>query len=312
MGTMVSPETRPSILFYPVTMAFQLTFVSFVLSIVSVGFYTLWRKRVKLSFPDRHYWLIMAYLFFYLLQMLMSAKQDQRYIVPADLPFQILAAVGLVGVMNVAREAFSKRSTQLAERVEVGIFGLAVVLQIVTALIFIPDFGAHRNYLLGGNRIAVKVVEVSGDQNEGAQDIAAYIARYGDPDATIAASAKAELTLLQHLPVENIISWPDTEDGQRADFLVFDYLTRQRFMLGGYWQEVFDEYENEEPAALVTFDGVEYFRLVDTNPDSTLPHVVIRRGWNGFIVVAWLWTLGMIALLVWGLPRLKSAPTSQA
>lgn len=302
-GQIVLPDSRPSILFYPVTSAFHLTAVSFVLVLVSVGFYTIWRRRTQPSLSAESYWLLVAYIVFYTLQMILSAKQDQRYIVPADLAFQILAAVGLAGVMAVV-EQVAERGQLLA----LAVAGTALAYQVAIVAVFVPDYGPHRNYLLGGNQVARRIIEISGDQNEGAQYVAEYLAAQA-PTATVIQTPKVKLTMDQYLPGEQMISEPESE-APPVDFVLFDQLSIQRGLYRDYWENNWRDLQSRPPQMRVLFDGVEHFRLVATDPSSDLPHDEIDRGWGGFIAVAWLWTLGLIGLLVWALPRLKAAVPS--
>lgn len=309
-GNIISDAERPSMLFYPVTLAFQQTFVTLTLALLSVGFYTVWGRRVDKALDPLSYWLVVAYLVFFLIEMGISAKQDQRYIMAADLPLQIMAGAGLAGLMKLVERAFAT-SRWPGDRLAQAAFSTAVVLQAGVVLVFVPDVGGHRNYLLGGNQVAVHIIEVGGDQNEGAQYLGRYVAEHADPAQIVGVTGKLGLAFNQY-KLPNILAgrFDGGYDIDQIDILAFDYLTIQRNIREERWADAWDIAGSERPHVSVQFDGVEHMRLLVQNADPSLPYVVIRRGWNGFIVVAWLWTAGLIALLAIGLPRLMPTPDS--
>ena len=69
------------------------------------------------------------------------------------------------------------------------------------------------------------------------------------------------------------------------------------------WKPAWEHYRDQTPQAVVRFDGVEYLWLYASQPARSGLPVVIERGWNGFIVVAWLWTVGLVVALAWALRR---------
>ena len=58
--------------------------------------------------------MLVAYAFFFTVQMTIGAAQVSRYITPALVALEVLAAVGLVGVLNVAGCALRGRADWLA------------------------------------------------------------------------------------------------------------------------------------------------------------------------------------------------------
>lgn len=294
-------EEHPSATFYPVTMAFNSSFPTVSLLIVALLLYTVGRKRgIDLPVPPMVFWLLVAYVFFFVVQMSIGARQVDRYVLPALVMLDLLAAVGLAGAVRLLREALEKSRPLLARALPPALIGLAVVLQALVALPFMPDYGAHHNYLLGGNATASKMIEVMG-QNEGV----IYVADYLNTDlagkvSDVRVTSPAHKTLKQYYNGNigrGIIA--------RSQYYLFTFSTMQRNDRPEQWQEAWDEFhaEGKQPELVVEYDGVPFLWLYPEH--ETDRQVIIRRGWAGFVGVAWVWTVSLIAVVLWALRRAR-------
>ncbi|UCC65573.1 MAG: glycosyltransferase family 39 protein [Anaerolineae bacterium] len=295
-------QEEVGVLFYLATMAFNSTFLTLSLLPLAVGHYTAWRKRVKPPLTPVAFWLMVAYLVFFTVQMNLGAKKIERYILPAHPALDFLAAVGLVGVMDLLQRAFAGRRERLARAVPAMLGGLAVALQAAVALPFAPSYDAHHNYLLGGNPVAVNVIDFTG-QGEGVPEVISYL--YSQPDAEaplVGIPRTIDTALMQYMPAENVLIGMTAE----ADFHLFDMVAMQREVTPRQWEPawLFYQERNAPPQLVVIFDRVTYMWLYPTRPDETFQQRVIRRGGAGFVWLAWVWTAALLGGVAWALvPR---------
>jgi hypothetical protein len=288
-------DERPSIFLYPVTLAFNSTFLTLTLSLVALGHYTLWRRRGRPPLRPVSFWLLVAYAFFFTLQMAIGAKQDERYVLPVHLALDVLAAVGLVGLVELVRQAASSRHVRLA-RASGALIGLAVGLQMLVALLYAPNYGAHHNHLLGGNRVAVKMIEIMA-QNEGVDYVADYLGRQPDvASLRLGISPTLGDSVAQHFRGKIIVGMPPD-----ADYYLFNVAAIQRRFNPEQWEATWEAYRDQPAQVVVIFDGAECMWLYAAQPDESVPGVVIRRGGIGLVGLAWAWTAALLAVLVWAL-----------
>jgi len=265
--------TNLGILYYPITIAFNSTFITTTLCVVAIGHYTLWRKRV-------------------------TPPLRPHYALPDYLMLELIAAVGLVGLADIVGEAMATVRPRLGQTLPGAMIGVGLGLQALVALPFAPDYGAHHNYLLGGNRVAVQMVQV-GDRNEGMLHIARYLHLQEDLESkSLSTAFPLNESVIQYFP-------GITEYGGLAgmDYFLFSRAMLQRRIATENWEPAWERYRDQTPQAVVRFDGVDYLWLYASKPAESGPPVAIERGWNGFIVVAWLWTAGLVAVLAWALRR---------
>jgi hypothetical protein len=151
-------EHAPGPFFYPVTLAFDTSFITLTLALVGVGHYTIWRRRTRPPLDGVAFWLLMAYAACLTLGMSLAGKQvGGRYLLPVHLVLELAAAIGLVGLVYLATRSAGRGRRWARPLFSVGTIVLVVLLQALVALSYAPDYGAHHNHLLGGNRVADEV-----------------------------------------------------------------------------------------------------------------------------------------------------------
>jgi hypothetical protein len=208
----------------------------------------------------------------------------------------VLAGIGLVGVIDLLRQApcFASSHSPTASL----LIGLAVGAQALSALPYAPDYGAHHNHLLGSNRLAVQMIEVQG-QNEGITYASGLLSRLPKPDAVrLAATGPLRNSLRQYFPGEVI-----TDMVSGADFYLFSLNAMQRHLKPDQWEATWEAFQGQPPVMVVSFDGVEHLWLYAAQPAGLTQTIAIGHGGIGLIVLAWLWTAGLIAALAWALRR---------
>jgi hypothetical protein len=293
-------EEHPSAVFYPTTMLFNSTFVTLTLALAALGLYTLWRKRVTLPLPPVVFWLLVAYAGFFTIQMTIGAKQVDRYVLPALVMLDLVAAVGLVGVAGLLREAMAGTRPRLGRALAPGLIGLAVGLQALVGIIHAPDYGAHHNYLLGGNLTAQRVVEVMG-QNEGILYVADHLrSELGGVVSEIRVTPPIDTSLEQYFTGKI-----EADLTGRSEYYLFGYTAIQRNNKPEEWRSTWDAFhaQGKRPELVVVFDGVEFMWLYPEHEAAR--RVVIRQGWVGLTGVAWLWTAGLVGGLAWAVRRTR-------
>lgn len=298
-GEVLRPNYHPGFGFYPISLALNETFVTISLSLLALALYLFWRRRAEPRLAPSAFWLLIGYVFFFVLQMSITAKQDERYIVPAHLMMNVIAAVGVVAVGDLLVKAAGtlKRpwTTYLASA--------AVAFQALLALMFMPDTGGHHNYLFGGNPVAARLIHVT-VQNEGIEAISAYLDQQPNPES-IRVSAYSAQDLIKSLDQYFVGFSTRTVDTEGVDYMIFMLQNFQRRVGERFWQPAWDELQARglDPAVVVSYDGVEHMWLMPTQPTGQ-PTVVVNRGWIGMVGVAWLWTLALIGGTAWALRRI--------
>ncbi len=287
---------RPSPLFYPATLVYNTTFLSLTLGTVAVGHYLLWPRRAELPVRPRTFWLLVAFTFFFVLQMAIGAKEVDRYILPAHVMLDVVAAVGLSGLANLIGRALPSQA-RLSTAIPPALAVITVGLQAAVALPYAPNYGAHHNHLLGGNPAAVNMIEIMG-QNEGVNYVGEYLNQQGDPaSTTVGAAWPLNESLPQYYAgqVERTILVP-------ADYYVFNIAAFQRQYDVGDWREPWvNDYQYREPQLVVELGGVNYVWVYATHPQDRHPTITIRRGPTWFIPLSRVWAALLAAVIGWAL-----------
>jgi 4-amino-4-deoxy-L-arabinose transferase-like glycosyltransferase len=290
---------HPGFRLYPLLLIFNSTFLTIIFLVAALGLYTFWR-RTRPPLQSKYFWLVVSYVVFFTLQMSIGAKQSERYILPAYLALDVLAAIGIGGIIDLMLRALAGRHELLYRYFPSLVIGLVATSLIGMVIRYAPDYSAHHNYLLGGNPVAVAMVEVGSGQDAGTAHIGSYLNRYAQADTDIVAvdGNSRAMAMYYKGQIESIKGLD-----QEADFYLFSLEIRQRDLGGSGWEEVWRAHKDCVPVLTVSFDGVEYMRLYAEQSEASLPVIAIRHGGRGFIALAWIWTVGMVLAVKWALRK---------
>jgi hypothetical protein len=309
LGRIYAVSEPPNRLFYPVVLLFRTSFMTSTLALVVLGMAALGDRRCALPLRRPTFWLLVAYVFFFALQMTLGTKQDQRYILPAFLAVIVLAGVGLAAAATLVDRKQSTRrgdAVQNSSAVLTGpggnaLVAAAVALQLIAGLPYAPDYGAHFNQLFGGNRVASHVLEV-GDQTEGILYVGRYLQEHAQSGETAAIMSRSNPSMAQYYD-EVVAMKPG------ADYYFFDLNHWQRLLESDTWMPLWEEFDGDAPELIVQFDGVTYLWLFKAGDSGDEPPVVVRRGGLWLTALAWAWVVGLTGLLWWARePRRATSP----
>lgn len=286
------PGTAP-LLFYPAALAFRCTFVTLTLALAALVLYAATARSRRCSTPPPVVlWMIVAYVFFFTLQMAIASKQaGTRYVHPAQLALEVVAAAGVGVLAALVRERLSR--PQLARLAGRGFVLVVVGLQAVVALPYAPAYGAHHNLLLGGNPAAVRVIPIA-NRNEGMISLTRELRRLPGIGSAKIAAAGAETKALQQY-FDGAVTEDITAD---TDYYLFDRASLQRYMNPREWRDAWNDVRRKPPAIVVSIDRVAFLWLYRAQGASA-ETIAIRRGWEGMGVVPEAWAAAVAAMVGW-------------
>lgn len=234
----------PGPVFYLISMFFRTSEVTLLFSIVAAvsGVIYLLRRRGLLQ-VGIDYLLLLAYVIFFLAQMSLGAKKMPRYVLPAILALDVLAAAGIVAW---ARALAGKR-----RELTLALMALPVLIQIVLVLPRHPYYGTAANWLAGGPQAAARAI-LTGEEGEGLAELAATF----NVDSNV-----EELTVAAQLKhVFNQYFRGVTLDihKKQADYFVFHRNYTVRDYKIEQWSVLWERYAARTPEREVDFDGVPY------------------------------------------------------
>ncbi|MGQ9629862.1 MAG: glycosyltransferase family 39 protein [bacterium] len=237
------PVDDPGWLFYPAVILFRSTPISLPFFVVGI-FYALGRRTFRSREDGAVLWMIVAFIFFYIIQMSISQKKIDRYILPIFPFLDALAALGIVRVLGY-----------LAKRVPIGRLTIFASLGIVLvgAAILIPlhpNYLAYFNPLSGGIGVASEVMTVGG--GEGLREAADYL--NGKPDAEGLTVASWYYNSFSPFFRGYTVDLRKDEDREKADYVIFYINQVQRNIL----PDVIEEYRGRSPEHIVRINGLDY------------------------------------------------------
>lgn len=296
---------HPPLTFYPVHLVFLTSFVTLVLFAVATGLYLFRRRRGELPVRPVVFWLLAAYVFFFTAQMTIGASQVSRYILPALLMMVVMAAVGLVGVVGALRRALDGEDARKGW-LPAAVVGAVVGLQALVVLPYAPNYGAHHNHLLGGNRTAINWVELA-EHTEGIMYVAEFLNSQPDPESLRVAIPRPLHSFLGRYFTGQIVNEMSAED----DYHIFTVRHIQRQHNTKDWLHAWEAYAGSQPQLLVVFDGVPYMWVYATRPPESYEPIVIRRGGGEvFTVLAWVFAAVVAGVAGAGVNRPEVADAS--
>lgn len=237
----------PGIVYYVATIGFRTTLVTLPMACASVVLALLRRNDGE---DDIFYWLLVAYVFFFTLQMGIAAKKAMRYLLPVFPAWDVLAAFGVVWVLERA-----KRITRWScwRWLSPACMALVLALQAGVSLPRHPYYGTHFNALLGGPRVAQQVFAIQG-QCEGVDLAARYL-----NEMPHAQRARVAVSKDCAPSVERVFVGLTSVDMDRwTDYRVYVHNRVMRDIYYEDWAEAWEADQQTEPLWTVSFDGITY------------------------------------------------------
>jgi hypothetical protein len=242
----------PGILFYIANVAWQTTAITLLGALLAL--YFLIKKRNS-GEDARLWWYLLLYAGGFVLMMTLGAKKFGRYILPAIIAIDILAAWAIVKVTELlgpkVRLPFVKRGS-------VFLTAVVFIFQAILVLRHQPHFGTHFNSLLGGSKVAQHIFPL-GLQGEG-MDMAAdmlnafpgadrlKVSQYEGPWLMFTARLAGEIS------------------ANNPEFTLFYVNYLQRSQPVDRFAEVWESYQQDDLAQTITYDGVPYVWICPTYP----------------------------------------------
>jgi hypothetical protein len=262
----------PGPVFYPVSMLLRTGEVALLFSLVAgvLGVvYLLCRRQLSQAGID--YLLLLAYIIFFLAQMSLGAKKMPRYVLPAVLALDMLAAVGIV--------AWARALAGRWRALTLVLTALPVLVQAVLVLPRHPYYGTAANWLAGGPQAAARAI-LTGEEGEGLAELAATLnARSDAEELTVAVQLKHVFNQYFRGTTLDIHERPADYFVFHRNYTVRDYKIEQ-------WEALWERYAARTPGRQIDFDGVPYAWLYAMVPAEAEPeHVLeVRLGdWRRFL-----------------------------
>jgi hypothetical protein len=259
----------PGALFYGVSLLFRTSEVelTFVILAGVLALVYLIRHR-KVSQVDTDYALLVAYALFFIVEMCLGAKKMPRYVLPAMLSVDILAAAGVV--------SWARRLSGEHPHLKLALMALPVLVQAGLSLPRHPYYGTALNWLVGGPPAAAEAMLI-GEEGEGYNELAAYL--NANPEAANLTAAAQ----LKHVFNQTFRGSTVEIDERPADYLVFHRNYTARDYKIDQWRESWERFAPRTPEREIRFDGVPYAWLYPKYPTEVGPeHAKRVRFGSGF------------------------------
>lgn len=264
----------PGLLFYPFVIVISATVVT------SVGFLASAVALFQRRLSSRHrqaLWLILAFLFFFTVQMSLGEKKAERYILPG---FQFLVIVAGFGLTYLVRWVAGNREW-LRHLLIVTLVGWQMSLVIA----YHPYYGTYYNGLVGGIQAVLGRNMVAGqEQGEGLDLAAAYLNQL--PAAQLlSVGAQIHESFFPYF-------WGKSESmvDDNVDYLVFSRNWVVRDMEKQYWASLWESYKEREPKHVVEFDGIPFVWVYKVGPiidETAVEHVINARFGDDIILLGY-------------------------
>jgi 4-amino-4-deoxy-L-arabinose transferase-like glycosyltransferase len=248
MGEITSED--PGVLYYPVNLALKTTEVTLPCFFLGAGFifHRRLERRQRLVLM-----LMIAFVFFFTLQMTLGEKKFARYNLP---PYQFVDMVAGCGVVW-GLEIVTRRRRWLLN------MGLAAVVlaQFVLSISRHPYYGTHYNRILGSPKAVLEKGIVAGQEQAEGLDIAARYLNSLPLSPLLVVGTHTELEFNRYFGGTTVRMTSD-----QMDYLVFarNYVLRG---LGAYqWQALWEQYQTRHPKLVVSFDDVPYVWVYKVGP----------------------------------------------
>ncbi len=249
---------NPGLLFEVTILAWKTTALTLLLLAAAVIFGVYHRREAR----THVLWALIAYTFFFTLQMGLASKKQMAYLAPAFPPLSLIAAFGLVWTA----EAISRlRQWRLGQWQPLTLLVLAILLQAILVFRHHPYYGAHHNLLLGGSTMAARILPIQ-DQGEGLDLAAQYLNQLPHGQATTATVFRRNAVVFER--EFNGRSTREMVPG--VNYRVYDINSVMRQFQGEQpWNDAWIQDQADDPLVTFDLDGVTYvwvYGQVPTDP----------------------------------------------
>ncbi len=250
-------ENDPGIRFHLAILLWKTTALTLPLIAAAV----IWALKRFRDPESKTLWALIAYAFFFTLQMGLADKKQMAYIVPAFPALSIIASYGLVWTID----AFARwRRWQPGGWRSLALLGLAVVIQAVLVLRHHPYYGAQHNLLAGGSPAAAQVLPMQ-DQGEGLDLAARFLNQlpYGQDKRATVFRRNAYVFERYY----DGLSMRDMDP--IAAYRIYDLNSVMREFQGEPdWLEAWQRDQQTEPLHTIELDGLTYVWIYGQLPED--------------------------------------------
>ena len=247
----------PGLPFYLATIAWKTTLVTLPMAGIAIMF-TL--RRSGRARGSRAVWLLAAYVLFFTVQMGLSARKELPYLLPV---FPVLGVVAAHGLVQTADTIGGLRGRWKASRLSSAFLALALAFQAGTVCRHHPYYGTHHNLLLGGSRVAQRILPLQ-DQGEGLDLAARYL-------NTLPRAQRASAVLHQRNTAifrRGFVGLTCIVNDPRANYRVYYVNQVMRGLGADEWEETWILDRRTTPIWSVAFDGVTYVWVYGAPPEE--------------------------------------------
>jgi len=237
----------PGPLFYLATIGWKMTLITLPGLLAAVIILV---RRVRNWREDSWAWCLLIFGAGFVVAMSFAARKEMRYLQPAFLIADILAAWGLIQIVD----GLTARAGRDENR-HVRAVALATVLigQFALVVSHHPYYGTHHNLLLGSSRVAQHVLPM-GDQGEGQHEAARFLAGFPRAEERMIGVHRRYEELFERI-------YPGRSEGLEdpyIDYYVFGINSIQRQNRLDLWDDAWAVCQDKEPLWTAAFDGVTY------------------------------------------------------
>jgi hypothetical protein len=250
----------PGLPFYLATVAWKTTLVTLPACCAALVFALLWFRR---SGPSRVAGLLIAYGVFFTIQMGLSARKELPYLLPVFPALDVAAAVGLVqGAEAIGRLRWWRNRGWIST----ALVALAVALQAIVVLPRHPYYGTHHNALLGGSRVARRILPLQ-DQGEGLDLAARYLNTLPRAQRATAGLYQRSAAIFRH----NFVGLTSVVNDPSVNYRIYYVNQTMRHLGGEEWDNTWAVDQQTPPLWSVDFDGVTYVWVYGAPPGEPAP-----------------------------------------
>ena len=247
---------QPGLLYYPLNLAWKMTLVT--LPAVGLAIWFLLQRRRGVH--GRNQWYLLIFAAAFVVQMSLGAKRIARYVLPAFLALDVVAAWGIVQAAGALGRGKRWRSRGLVPAVTVGI---ALLIHLGAVMRVHPYPGTHHNLLLGGSTVAQHLFQL-GDQGEGLDLAAQYLNEQPGPGFVIAGVCDHGNLMFR----ENFKGATKPINHPDVDYRVFFINDLQRSVRFAHCEDYWEACQEEGPVWTASFDGVPYVWICRGYPQT--------------------------------------------